>query len=475
MLRENHPLPTIEDFLPYIGRGKFFSKLDIENAFHQVEISPASREITTFITRKGLYRYKRLLFGISCAPELFQKVMERIVGPCDGCLVYIDDIIVYGATKMEHDQRLDAVLLVLKKNNIKLNEKKCLFGVTSLKFLGHHLSATGIRPSIDKCKDIKSCREPRTVEEVRSLLGLINYVGRFIPDLATKSDPLRQLLRKDKPFVWETPQRNAFRDLQKHLSKDPVLGYYDKTDRTRVIADASPVGLGAVLIQFNKETPSQPRAISYASKSLTEAEKRYCQTEKEALALVWAVERFQFYLIGKQFELVTDHKALECIFSPKSKPCARIERWVLRLQSFKYTVIYQPGKMNIADPLSRLCDTNSTEQEFDEETEHYVSLIATYAAPIAVRLSEIDEISKTDDEILAVKRGLFDKEWLDQAAPYKIFETEFCFTNNILLRGTRIVIPNKLRSRVLELGHEGHPGMSTMKQRLRSKVWWPKN
>lgn len=151
------------------------------------------------------------------------------------------------------------------------------------------------------------------------------------------------------------------------MSNELQLGYYDVRDATQVIADASPVGLGAILIQTNGHGP---RIISYASKSLSDVEKRYAQTEKEALALAWSVERFHFYLFGRTFDLITDHKPLEVIFGPRSRPCARIERWVLRLQSYKYNVIYKPGKTNIADPLSRLVVHPDTHTTFDEEAEH---------------------------------------------------------------------------------------------------------
>ncbi|XP_055307867.1 uncharacterized protein K02A2.6-like [Sitodiplosis mosellana] len=209
-------------------------------------------------------------------------------------------------------------------------------------------------------------------------------------------------------------------------------------------------------------------------KSLSDTEKRYCQTEKEALALVWSVERFHFYLFGRYFELITDHRALEVIFAPKSKPCARIERWVLRLQSYKFKVIYRPGKNNIADPLSRLVTTERPQPCFDIGAEIYVNNIAASAAPVAIKLAEIEELSQTDEIICAVKKGLTDNDWEEKAIPLKPFETELCLAGNILLRGVRIVMPEKLRQRTLELAHEGHPGMSKMKQRLRGKVWWPK-
>lgn len=334
-----------------------------------MEISKESREITTFITRKGLFRYTRLMFGINCAPEIFQKLMEQMLSGCDGCLNFIDDVLVFGRDQMEHNDRLNKAKETLCEKGIILNDEKCIYGVSKIKFLGHILSEKGIAADSDKLEAIRNFREPVTGEEVRSFLGLVNYVGKFIPNLATLTEPLRLLVKQKQKFVWAKEQQRAFAELKRHMSNPATLGYFDVDDRTQVIADASPVGLGAVLIQMNE---SGPRIISYASKSLSDVEKRYAQTEKEALALVWATERFHFYLYGRPFELITDHKPLETIFGPKSKPCLRIERWVLRLQAYKAKVIYRPGKSNIADPLSRLAITEKCDSKsFDELAEHY--------------------------------------------------------------------------------------------------------
>lgn len=361
------------------------------------------------MTRRGLFRYKRLMFGIACAPEIFQKVLEQILAGCEGCLNYMDDIIVYADT-MEHlNERVQKVMKRLKEYNVQLNQEKCIFGAKELVFLGHKLSAEGIKPTHDKVESIRNFRQPANAEEVRSFLGLVNFVGQFIPNLATITEPLRNLTRKDTNFTWDSGRKAAFAELKQQLSSDLVLGYYNVHDRTQVYADASPVGLGAVLIQFNKD--GVPRVISYASKSLSDTEKRYCQTETEALALVWAVERFHFYFFGRSFELITDHKALETIFAPKSKPCARIERWVLRLQSYKFNVIYRPGKNNIADSLSRLVISSPPDACFDYGTEEYVNRITELAAPIALKLCEIQEASKTDEAIHDVRIGLNTQVW----------------------------------------------------------------
>lgn len=385
---------------------------------------------------------------------------------------FIDDVIVHGTDREEHDKRLEKVRQKLHDMNVALNDSKCVYGVTELKFLGHILSVNGIKPDTDKLESIRNFRKPKTAEETRSFLGLVNYVGKFIPNLATLTDPLRQLTKQQHKFVWNREQQLAFEELKRHMLNPMTLGYFDVDDRTQLIADASPVGLGAVLIQINKHGP---RVISYASRSLSDVEKRYAQIEKEALALVWAVERFHYYLYGRSFDLITDHKPLETIFGPKSRPCARIERWVVRLLAYKGKVIYRPGKSNIADPLSRLVVTSEPgSKAFEDFTEHYVQWVATNATPVALKMTEIEKESQTDKSIQAVSIGLQEGVWTEDSASFKLFATELCFAGKILLRGTRIVIPEKLRTRTLELAHEGHPGMTLMKNRLRAKVWWPK-
>lgn len=475
IVRENHPLPTMEQLMPKFRKSTVFSKLDIANAFHQIEIKEDCRDITTFISNKGLYRYKRLMFGISCAPEYFQKILENLLIQCEGVVNFIDDIVVFGRNESEHNKRLQHVLQVLEDNNIRLNKEKCLFNVDKIHFLGHELSAEGVKPLDKYIKAIESFREPTTIEEIQSFLGLVNFVGKWIPNLATLTDPLRQLLRQklyknaDITSLWKNEQRCAFERLKTCLSDIPTLGYYDPDDRTQIMADASPVGLGAVLIQIDS---NGPRIIAFGNKSLTDVEKRYCQTEKEALALVWAVEHFHMYLFGKsQFELITDHKPLEVIFGERSKPCARIERWVLRLQCYNYKVIHKPGKFNIADSLSRLC-VDQQSKPFDDD--HHVNQIVQYARPTALSLSSIRGASQTDSEIELVKKGLLHNDWDSKVNNFRLFEQELWLHDDILLKGNKIIIPTALRPQVLAAAHEGHPGIVNMKARLRTKVWWPK-
>lgn len=272
ILRLNHPLPTLDELLPQMNNCNFFTKLDISNAFHQLEIHPDSRYITTFISSKGLYRYKRLPFGISCAPEIYQKVLEQILSGCDGTFNYIDDIIIFAPDIELHDRRVKKVLETLKTHNVVLNEKKCVFLAEELEFLGTLLTRNGIKPSPEKVRAIKQFRAPVTHEELRSFLGLVNYVSKFIANLSQLAEPLWDLL-KGTTFSWNSEHQKTFEILKGKLSEESALGFYNPKDKTRVIADAGPTALGAVLVQFDKK--KQARVIYYASKTLSNVERRY--------------------------------------------------------------------------------------------------------------------------------------------------------------------------------------------------------
>lgn len=342
------------------------------------------------------------MFGISCAPEIFQKTMESILAGLEGVIIYLDDIVIYGSSKAEHDRRLQAVLKRLDEYGVLLNHQKCIYGVKELEFLGHILSEKGVCPTEGRVDAIKNFREPKTVAELRSFLGLITYVGRFIPHLVAKTEPLRLLLRTGSVFTWKDAQSKAFESIKQAVSDISYLGFFDREDKTKLIVDASPEGLGAVLLQENKE--GQNRVISFASKALTDLERKYFQTEREVLAIVWGVEKFSLYLLGTKFVLITDCKALKYLFSPRSRPCPRIERWVLRIQSYNYDIVYEPGATNLADALSRL--SVSRAKPFDKSAESYIHHLVDSSIPEAVTLLQIAEATKEDETLQKLQEAL---------------------------------------------------------------------
>jgi hypothetical protein len=247
--RERYPIPTVDEVIQDLNQSKVFSKLDIRLAYHQIELTPDSREITAFMTHKGVYRYKRLMFGINCASEMYNKVMNQVFQGLEGAKNMFDDVFVHGATKEDYDKRLEDILKRLQEKELTLNIDKCNFNVDKIEFMGHMLSAHGIGVSQSKVDAVVQARRPESTSEVRSFLGLVNFVARFIHDLATKAVPLHRLLHKDAKFRWGPEQEKSFNQLKQSLVDASNLSYFDLNAETQVIADASPVGLGVVLVQ----------------------------------------------------------------------------------------------------------------------------------------------------------------------------------------------------------------------------------
>ena len=484
--RERHLTPTIEEVIHDLNGACHFSKLDLRQGYLQIPLAPESRNLTTFSTHLGIKRYTRMVFGLTSAPEIFQHEIETALQGIPGVKNISDDLIVFGKSQQEHDETLHAVFQRLREKGLTLNKSKCAFNKPNLDFFGFTFSAAGVSPDPKKVTAIKNAEIPKSASEVRSFLGLTNYVSRFIANYATITEPLRQLTRSNTPFVWTTEAQQAFNELQAAITSDTVMAYYDPTAETELIVDASPVGVAAVLTQKSRNDSGSEDTciIAYASRALTDVEKRYSQTEKEGLALVWGCERFHLYLYGSTFNLITDHKALEIIFrNPRSKPPARIERWQLRLQQYDFTVTYRPGEGNPADYLSRHPVTNLPYKR--SVAEEYVNYIATNAVPKAMSLEEIKSVTEVDPTLQAVKACLQSGKWhtakelfptanCDDLKSFEKLKSELTETSSgLLLRGTRIVIPQELRPRAVKLAHEGHQGIVKTKKLLREKVWFP--
>lgn len=470
VLKETHPLPTFEQITGRMHGSTVFSVLDVARAFHQLIIAESSRVITTFRTHRGLYRYCRLMFGLSSAAEIFQRTMETILQGLEGVEVYVDDVVVYGRDKKEHDMRLRAVLDRLAEYNVKLNIAKCQIGKSCVEFLGHTISATGVRPTEEKIDKIKNWREPKDKSEVQSLLGLIQYVGaRCIPNLAFITEPLRVVAAPNTVFKWGQEQKDAFEQIKKELESLTELAFYSKADRTMIYADASPSAVGVVLIQISAD--GDPRIVNYASRTLNAYEKRLSQTEKEAVAIVWGVERNHMFVYGREFELITDHKPLEVIFGPRHKPSLRLERLQIRIQAYNYKIRYIPGKVMIADIFSRLHIGPETVKEEEPE----IALIATVQETLheAVTFEELEEGSASDPVIQEVRKALIDQTWNERIAVFKQCQEEFFVVGEVLMRGHRIVLPESVRARVMAIAHKGHPGVGKMKAKLRQRYWYP--
>ncbi|CAB3997330.1 Hypothetical predicted protein, partial [Paramuricea clavata] len=353
IIRERHPMPTADELIHKLNGAKVFSKLDLRHGYHQILLAPESRYITTFRTHKGLHRYVRLNYGTSAASEVFQYAISQAIAGIDGVVNISDDILMFGKTQLDHDTALKTVFERLRQVGLTPNKSKCAYNKGTLEFFGMIFSADGVSPDPKKIEAIVNAPRPTNVSGVRSLLGVTNYCSKFIANYASITTPLRQLTKKNAKFQWLPVHENAWKTLTKALTSAPVMAYFDITKCTELIVDASPTGLNAILQQHTPGNEDH-KVIAYASRALSPVEQRYSQTEREAVTIVWAMERFHIYTYGTEFVLYTDHKPLELICNnPKSKSPARIERWFLRLHIYRFRVQYSHGKDNPSDYMSR--------------------------------------------------------------------------------------------------------------------------
>ena len=247
IVRERHPIPTIEDVLHQVNGAKVFSKLDLIKGYHQLTLDEESRPITTFVTHKGLFRYKRLSFGINTESEIFQNEIQKLLVDIPGAVNISDDVIIYSKTNEEHDQILELVLERFRERNLTLNKDKCLFHQESIKFFGYILTSKGIQVDDCKVRTIIEAKKPSNQTEVKSFLRLASYCSRFINNFATITKPLRELTKKNARFVWNNSHEDSFQQIKRSISDKKTLGYFDCTKLTELVVDASPFGLGAVL------------------------------------------------------------------------------------------------------------------------------------------------------------------------------------------------------------------------------------
>ena len=348
--QDAYPLPRID--ASWTGSA-YFTTLDLASGYWQVELDNEAKEKSAFSTPSGHFEFNVMPFGLTNAPATFQRLMECVLAgltPSE-CLVYLDDIIVFSTSFAEHLSRLQAVFRRLQHAGLKLKPNKCYFATKEVRYLGHIVTAEGVKPNPAKTKAVSTYPVPQDVHELRQFLGLANYYRRFVKDYSRIAEPLHQLTRKtSKGFQWTPSCQEAFEELKDRLTTPPILGYTDFSQEFILHTDASATALGAVLCQAQN---GQERVISYWSRQLSKPERNYSTIEREALAAVAAIKEFYPYLYGFSFTLVTDHNPLTALKSLKDVG-GRLARWMMFLQQFQLKIEYKPGKDHSdADALSR--------------------------------------------------------------------------------------------------------------------------
>lgn len=472
-------VPNIEDIFTALSGGIYFSKLDLRNAYNQIEVDDASQLLLSWSTLKGVYACKRMSFGAKTACAIFQNTMTKVLQGAPGCICFHDDILVTGRTREEHLKNLNIVFQRLLAAGFKLNLEKCEFFKQKVRYLGHIIDSNGLRKDDDKVKAIVDAPQPSNVTEVRAFVGLVNYYARFFPNMSQVLSPIYNLLKKSTTFNWNSACVNSFNLVKKIIASENVLAHYDQKLPLILMCDASQNGIGAAIFHTMKNNENKP--IAFASKTLTVAQRNYSTIDREALAIYFGVNKFQQYLMGRNFTLLTDHKPLATIFGNKrgipTTAASRLQRWATYLSSFDFTIKYIDGKSNVnADFLSRLPLKQSDFIEDDEEDiTLYVNFIEKFTS---INQDAIRHASAKDSTISSiikfVKTGWPSRKFItEELKPFESRASELNVEKDILMWGYRVIIPFSLRDDFLRELHSSHMGTTKMKSKARSHFWWP--
>lgn len=453
-----YPLPYVNSILDKLRDARYLTTLDIKSAYWQIPVAEASRPLTAFtVPNRGLFQFKRMPFGLHSAPATWQRLADTVLKADleNHIFIYLDDLIICTSTFEKHIEVLEEVMKRLRDAGLTLNREKCVFCRPELRYLGYCVNSSGLLVDPQKVEAILKIRSPTCVKEVRQIVGLVSWYRRFIPSFSTLCDPLTRLTRKNAIFQWEEECENALNKLKQHLVSAPILACPDFNLPFIVETDASDFGLGAVLVQ---KQDGEDKVICYLSRSLTKQERKFSTTEKELLAVLFAIEKLRPYLEGTKFTVVTDHYSLKWLFNIK-EPTGRVARWALRLQQYQFDVVHRPGKNNVVpDALSR-------------------------SVPV------IDVISDNIPDVEITKDNWYNemcRKVLENPEDYPLWMIE----NKKLYRKTKLrypeldvnewleVVPKERRQTIIKEHHDpptkGHLGISKTLARINQRYYWPK-
>ena len=348
------PIPDVDQLFSELGKAKFFTKVDLSKGYWQIPVKEEDRPKTAFTTPQGQFQWVTMPFGLKTAGAVFSRMMRKLLNPLgrNDIHSFMDDILIATETWEQHLEALEAVFQRLEEANLSAKPSKCYLGFEEVSFLGHRVGEGKLGPEDDKVQKILTAQRPRTKKDVRSFLGLANFYRRYIANFSNIACPLTDLTKAGKPekVIWTDKCERAFEKLKTELGKQPVVLLPDKDKPYVLRTDASDTGMGAVLLQ-NQGEGLQP--VAYASKKFVGAETNYSTVEKECLASVWGVKKFEPYLYGTHFVLQTDHQPLDYLRKKKTTN-GRLMRWALQLQQYSFQVEVIPGKDNVgADYMSR--------------------------------------------------------------------------------------------------------------------------
>ena len=449
-----YPIPNIQELFDTLQGSSVFTTLDLRSGYWQVDVHPEDQPKTAFVCHVGLYEFNRLPFGLVNAPSQFQRLMNVVLAKHLGkiCLVYIDDIVIFSKDEKEHADHVRMVLDTIAEAGLTLKLKKCHFGKKEVKLLGYTVSKHGISPQEDKVRVIRDMQPPTNLKELQRLLGMTGYYRQTIKGYAQIVEPLNRLCRKNELFLWGPDQQEAFEKLKQELTSDRVMAYPHPDLPYKLYTDASGYAVGAILAQ---DIDGVERPVHYVSKTLNETQRKWSAIEREAYAIIYAIEKLRPYLVGARFTVYTDHKPLRSLFQAEIKNF-RIQRWSMYISETGCKIEYRKGSNNTcADMLSRLPGS---------------------------------EVASLQDVIVQSHIGgeqqeEFPEEWTDAESEDS---GEFVIDNGELyslrlpyegaLPMPRLFAPKSMQSQLIEEAHKelGHRGVFTMLRRIQNFAVWPR-
>ena len=464
---DSYPMPAMETIFAGLSDAKHFAKIDLKEAYWQIPLDAKSREICTINTSKGLFHMTRLPKGMKNSSAIFQRVIESILKDVQGVIIYQDDILIHASSSDSLARRVSSVIQRLEEKNVTVNKAKSILNTSQVKFLGHVLTETGIRPDPDIAAKIQSFKPPTNRSQLESFLGLTNFFGRMIPNYSKIVQPLHYLRRKDVDFQWTQEHTKAFDEILRIMASSPVLASYDLNKPTTLTTDASEKAIGGVLTQNDKP-------VIFVSRVLTKSEQRYSNIEKEALAVVWSILRLKQLLLGRHFSLITDHKPLVQIYGGPRLPKVasnRLTRWSILLQRFNFTIEHKPGsEITHADALTRL---QLRSDESDEEDLVINNVEANMSDEWNLSLQEA---SKHDDLAQSIIHRVHSGNWKNLKTQEKCFfrlRGQLAVHDDLLFMSNKCYIPPLLRRDVFNDSHKLHTGIHSTVNLIKLNSWWP--
>lgn len=465
-VKDRFPLPLIDDQVSNLSGNIFFTTLDLASGYYQIPMAKNSRHLTGFVTPDGHYEFKRMPFGLANAPAVFQRMVNKILGNrrFEYALAYLDDILIPARSVDEMFQRLEDILIIFRQNNLTLNVSKCRFFDTTVNYLGYEVSSRGIQPSEAKVQAVKQFPTPSNIHEVRQFLGLTGFFRKFIKAYGEIAHPLTSLLKKNSEWRWSNVEEHAFNSLKEKLVSRPLLALYDPKLETEVHTDASSLGIGGILMQWQRDSRVL-KPVAYFSRQTTPEEKHLHSYELETLAVVNSLRKFRVYLLGLHFKVYTDCAALRTTMT-KRDLVPRIARWWLTMSEYTFDIEYRPGiQMSHVDALSR---NSKLPADSDEST--FVSIYTIEKPNWLLTLQIADpEISRIHN-ILKPEGNLECKDIrqnyvIKNHAVYRKVDDRLC-----------LVVPRSARWQICRGNHDdiGHLGFAKTLERIQQDYWFPK-